>query len=168
MVPPTVVDFNIHFIQVGLLFVILGAVIFVIAFFRARHCSHDFADRHKEAQILDSGIKTQGQEGTRIYGRPFVTAGWTVVQVTVAVAVCELGLLGLIIRQVRFHSCVHGLYLLYCHRPKILQYLVHVSRMIICINYSIFSNFKVQPRATAKIQCKRKKISLLSGSKAAN
>ena len=29
-----------------------------------------------------------------------MTAGWTVVQVTVAVAVVELGLLGLIIRQV--------------------------------------------------------------------
>ena len=45
-------------------------------------------------------MKTQGQEGARIFGRPFVTAGWTVVQVTVAVAVVELGLLGLIIRQV--------------------------------------------------------------------
>jgi len=32
---------------------------------------------HKEAQILDSGIKTQasqGQEGGRIFGRPSVTA----------------------------------------------------------------------------------------------
>ena len=91
---------NILFLKVGLLFVILGAVLFVIAFFRARHSSHDFADRHKEAQILDSGIKTEGQDNTRIFGRPFVTAGWTVVQVTVAVAVVELGLLGLIIHQV--------------------------------------------------------------------
>ena len=83
---------------------------FVIAFLRARHSVHDFADRHKEAQLLDTGIKTEGQDNTRIFGRPFVTAGWTVVQVTVAVAVVELGLLGLIIRQVFtsffFYSCV--------------------------------------------------------------
>jgi len=84
---------------IGLLFVLLGAVLFIIAFLRARHSSHDFADRNKEAQMLDSGIKTEGQENTRIFGRPFVTAGWTVVQVTVAVAVVEIGLLGLIIRQ---------------------------------------------------------------------
>jgi hypothetical protein len=75
--------------------------LFIIAFFRARHSAHDFADRHKEARILDSGIQTQGQEGTRIYGRPFVTAGWTVVQVSVVVAAAELAMLALIIRRVR-------------------------------------------------------------------
>ena len=96
------------FYKVGLLFVILGAVLFVIAFLRARHSAHDFADRHKEAQILDSGIKTEGQDNTRIFGRPFVTAGWTVVQVTVAVAVVEFGLLGLIIRQVCDFSFIHA------------------------------------------------------------
>ena len=47
-----------------------------------------------------------------------MTAGWTVVQVTVAVAVVELGLLGLIIRQVCdfllcFHSCVMELFFVY-------------------------------------------------------
>jgi hypothetical protein len=115
-------------LTVGLLFVVLGAVLFVIAFFRARHSSHDFADRHKEAQILDSGIKTQGQEGARIFGRPFVTAGWTVVQVTVAVAVVELGLLGLIIRQVCvfFPFMCYGLFSLSCHRYKVLENLEHV------------------------------------------
>ena len=108
----SVIDFpTLFFLQVGLLFVILGAVLFIIAYLRARHSAHDFADRNKEAQILDSGIKTEGQDNTRIFGRPFVTAGWTVVQVTVAVAVVELGLLGLIIRQVPyfilfFHSSV--------------------------------------------------------------
>ena len=35
-----------------------------------------------------------------------MTAGWTVVQVTVAVAVVELGLLGLILRQVRVFSYI--------------------------------------------------------------
>ena len=88
------------FDTVGLLFAVLGVLLFVIAFFRARHSAHDFADRHKEAHILDSGIKTEGQEGTRIFGRPFVTAGWTVVQVSVVVAAAELGLVALIIRRV--------------------------------------------------------------------
>jgi hypothetical protein len=124
---------------VGLLFVVLGAVLFVIAFFRARHSAHDFADRHKEAQILDSGIKTQGQEGGRIFGRPFVTAGWTVVQVTVAVAVVELGLLGLIIRQVWFFSFMrNGLFSLSCRRPKVLENLVHVYDHL--YQYSIFNH----------------------------
>ena len=58
-------------------------------------------------------MKTQGQEGARIFGRPFVTAGWTVVQVTVAVAVVELGLLGLIIRQVCVSFMRHGLFSLF-------------------------------------------------------
>ena len=39
-----VIDFNSR--TVGLLFVVLGAVLFVIAFFRSRHSAHDFADRH--------------------------------------------------------------------------------------------------------------------------
>jgi len=85
--------------RIGLLFVVLGLLLFVIAFFRARHSAHDFADRHKEAHLLDSGIKTKGQEGTRIFGRPFVTAGWSVVQVTVVVAAIELGILVLIIQR---------------------------------------------------------------------
>ena len=88
------------FSTVGLLFAILAVLLFVIAYFRARHSAHDFADRDKEAYLLDSGIKTQGREGTRIFGRPFVTAGWSVVQVSVVVAAVELGLLVLIIRRV--------------------------------------------------------------------
>jgi cytochrome b subunit of formate dehydrogenase len=107
-------------------------VLFIIAFFRARHSAHDFADRNKEAQLLDSGIKTEGQDNTRIFGRPFVTAGWTVVQVTVAVAVVELALLGLIIRQVLsffFHSCHMDCSHLSCHRHNILE------SLCTCITY---------------------------------
>ncbi|KAF8154215.1 hypothetical protein B0H34DRAFT_81445 [Crassisporium funariophilum] len=77
----------------------LGGLLFVVAFFRSRHSTHDFADRHKEAQRLDPGLKTKGQEGTRIFGRPFVTAGWIVLQVTVVVAAVEIALLVLIIRH---------------------------------------------------------------------
>ena len=82
------------------------------------------------------------------------------VQVTVAVAVVELGLLGLIIRQV---SCLsplmrHGLFSLSCHRHKILENLAYVSRMIFCIiiqinQYSIIFSHR---GATEKFQCKQK------------
>ncbi|KAF8816936.1 hypothetical protein BYT27DRAFT_7205330 [Phlegmacium glaucopus] len=91
--------FDPTFHRIGLLFAVLGGALFVIAFFRARHSTHDFADRHKKAHILGSGIKTVGQESSRIFGRPFVTAGWSVLQVTVVVAAVELALLVLIIKR---------------------------------------------------------------------
>jgi len=72
---------------------------FVISYFRSRHSTHDFADRHKEAHKFDVCIKTKGQDGARIFGRPFVTAGWIVVQVTAVVAAAEIALLVLIIRH---------------------------------------------------------------------
>ena len=151
------IDFNHSFFcKVGLLFVILGAVLYIIAFFRARHSAHDFADRHKEAQILDSGIKTEGQDNTRIFGRPFVTAGWTVVQVTVAVAAVELGLLGLIIRQVSrffFHSCAMDFSHLSCHRHSILDNLCKCIAYDHLYQYS-FSKFNIKP--PKMIQCKKK------------
>lgn len=40
-----------------------------------------------------------GQEGGRIFGRPFVTAGWSVVQVSTVVLAVEVGLLVLILRH---------------------------------------------------------------------
>jgi hypothetical protein len=71
---------------------------FILAFLRARHSIHDFADRWKEEPKYQDAIKTVGQEGTRIFGRPFVTAGWIVVAVTLIVAAVEIGLLILILR----------------------------------------------------------------------
>ncbi|KAF8970668.1 hypothetical protein BDZ97DRAFT_1936991 [Flammula alnicola] len=91
--------FEPDFRRIGLLFAILGVLLFIVAFFRSRHSRHDFADRHKEAHSVDPGIKTVGQEGSRVFGRPFVTAGWVIVQVTIVVAAVELALLALIIRH---------------------------------------------------------------------
>ncbi|KAF9481642.1 hypothetical protein BDN70DRAFT_876126 [Pholiota conissans] len=91
--------FERNFHKIGLLFAILSGLLFIIAFFRSRHSAHDFADRHKESRLLDVAIQTKGQEGTRIFGRPFVTAGWMVVQVAVVVAAVEIALLVLIIRH---------------------------------------------------------------------
>jgi hypothetical protein len=62
---------------------------------RSRHSRHDFADRDKEDS---SCLSTVGQEGQRVFGRPFVTAGWVVIGVSAAVAVVEVALLVLVLR----------------------------------------------------------------------
>ncbi|KAJ2914007.1 hypothetical protein MD484_g6400, partial [Candolleomyces efflorescens] len=85
-------------LAVGLLFAILGALLFIIAFFRARISTHDFADRHKEAVLIDRAVQTVGQSRNRIFGRPFVTAGWSVLQVAAVVGAVEVALLVLILK----------------------------------------------------------------------
>jgi hypothetical protein len=83
---------------VGILFAVLGALMFILAFLRARHSRHDFADRWKEQPKYQHAMTTVGQNGTRIFGRPFVTAGWIVLGVTCVVAAVEIGLLVLVFR----------------------------------------------------------------------
>lgn len=77
----------------------MSALLFVIAYLRSRHSTHDFADRHKDWREIDICIKTKGQESGRIFGRPFITAGWPVVEVALVVALAEIALLGLIINH---------------------------------------------------------------------
>ncbi|KAJ3538841.1 hypothetical protein NMY22_g5000 [Coprinellus aureogranulatus] len=91
--------FDKAFHRIGLLFAVLGGLLFIISFFRARQSNHDFADRHKEAAFLDSAIPTVGQDNGRIFGRPFVTAGWSVLQVAVVVGAVEIALLVLILNH---------------------------------------------------------------------
>lgn len=80
---------------VGLLYTILACLLFIVSFFRSRHSRHDFADVHRDANV--SAIKTRGQTGKRTFGRPFVTAGWIVLAVTVVVATVEIALLVLVL-----------------------------------------------------------------------
>lgn len=82
-------------ITVGILYAVLAGLLFIVSFFRARHSRHDFADRDKE-EAQARMIKTKGQDGKRIFGRPFVTAGWIVVAVSALVAAVEICLLALI------------------------------------------------------------------------
>lgn len=84
-------------LEVGILFAVLGALLFILAFLRARHSNHDFPDRWRTEAPHEPGLKTVGQEGTRIFGRPFVTAGWIVLAVTCVVATVEIGLLILVL-----------------------------------------------------------------------
>ncbi|KIY67624.1 hypothetical protein CYLTODRAFT_490460 [Cylindrobasidium torrendii FP15055 ss-10] len=136
--------FDRRFYKIGLIFLILSALLFLIAYLRSRHSNHDFADqaemltpelveeeqpeertqdtRSDEGQSStatrtlspdaseesDSSasptrrrqevIQTKGQENTRVFGRPFVTAGWIVIAVTGVVAATEIGILILIFK----------------------------------------------------------------------
>jgi hypothetical protein len=83
---------------VGLLFAALAGLLFSMAFLRSQHSQHDFADMNKEESSWQPAIVTVGTEGTQIFGRPFVTAGWVVVGVSLAVATIEIALLELVLR----------------------------------------------------------------------
>lgn len=84
---------------VGLLYAVLAGLLFVCAFLRARHSQHDFADTDRDIdQLQEDAIPTKGQEHKQVFGRPFVTAGWIVMTVTVVVAAMEIALLVLILR----------------------------------------------------------------------
>ncbi|KZT23001.1 hypothetical protein NEOLEDRAFT_1070352, partial [Neolentinus lepideus HHB14362 ss-1] len=107
--------FDRRFYKIGLLYTILSVLLFVISFMRARHSRHDFADNHIDcvdlAELPSKGdevsgpaptrhcaIFTRGQENKRIYGRPFVTAGWIVLAVAAVVAAVEIGLFILVLQ----------------------------------------------------------------------
>jgi len=89
--------FDTRFSRIGLLFSVLSGMLYVFAFVRARHSRHDFADRDKEGPSYQPALSTVGQEDERVFGRPFVTAGWVVVGVSVVVASVEVALLVLVL-----------------------------------------------------------------------
>ena len=66
----------------------------VTAYLRRRHSNRDFSDQARAAfQSLNPLPVT-----ARVWGRPFTTAGWTVVQVTVIVVSVHIVLLVLLLR----------------------------------------------------------------------
>ena len=76
----------------------MAALLSIVAYFRSRHSQHDFADSWAHPlPPLNTVVKTAGQEGTRIFGRPFVTAGWIVVAFAAIVLVVEVALLVLVL-----------------------------------------------------------------------
>ena len=78
---------------------ILSVLLLGLAYVRARHSRHDFADRSAEemAALYRQAIPTKGQEQAREFGRPFTTAGVDVLTVAVIVFAVEVALLVLII-----------------------------------------------------------------------
>lgn len=67
----------------------------MLAFVRQRHAMHGFADRYRE-ENSERIVRTVGQTGKQVYGRPFVTAGWIVIAVTIVVASVEISFLVLV------------------------------------------------------------------------
>ncbi|EJF60169.1 hypothetical protein BD309DRAFT_973852 [Dichomitus squalens] len=90
--------FDRRFYKIGVLYTASAGMIFVIAFIRQRHSRHDFADKYKNPAACGSAIKTVGQTGKRVFGRPFVTAGWIVALLSLVVFAVEVSLLVLIFR----------------------------------------------------------------------
>ncbi|KAF9261995.1 hypothetical protein L218DRAFT_929910 [Marasmius fiardii PR-910] len=92
--------FDTRFYRIGLIFAILGALLLLISFTRDRHSRHDFADpRANEEEEEETPIPNfSSTPPARIFGRPFVTAGWIVIAVTSVVLVAEIGLMVLIIK----------------------------------------------------------------------
>ncbi|KAG6377711.1 hypothetical protein JVT61DRAFT_14482 [Boletus reticuloceps] len=86
--------------QVGILFLVLSALLFGVAYVRARHSRHDFADRSpgEMAALYRQAIPTKGQEQAREFGRPFVTAGLDALVVALIVFAVEVVLLVLILQ----------------------------------------------------------------------
>lgn len=73
---------------VGLLYIILSILLFIIGYIRSISSRHDFADEHRPADSTS---------GERVFGRPFVTAGWNVVAISLLVAVVEMVLLAFVL-----------------------------------------------------------------------
>ncbi|RPD60682.1 hypothetical protein L226DRAFT_505208 [Lentinus tigrinus ALCF2SS1-7] len=90
--------FDRRFFRIGILYTVMAGLLFIIAFFRQRHSRHDFADKYRNIAAYENAIKTVGQTGKRIFGRPFVTAGWIVALLSVVVFSVEIGLLVLIFK----------------------------------------------------------------------
>ncbi|KAI0772445.1 hypothetical protein BD413DRAFT_43154 [Trametes elegans] len=88
--------FDRRFFKIGILYTALAGMLFILAFFRQRHSRHDFADHHLHGTGYDNVVKTVGQTGKRIFGRPFVTAGWIVAILSLVVFAVEICLLVLI------------------------------------------------------------------------
>ncbi|RPD77242.1 hypothetical protein L226DRAFT_533250 [Lentinus tigrinus ALCF2SS1-7] len=90
--------FDRRFFRIGILYTVMAGLIFVVAFFRQRHSRHDFADKYRNLAAYENAIKTVGQTGKRIFGRPFVTAGWIVALLSLIVFSVEISLLVLIFK----------------------------------------------------------------------
>ncbi|KAI0947350.1 hypothetical protein AcW1_007594 [Taiwanofungus camphoratus] len=87
--------FDKRFRRIGIIYTVLAAVFYVLAFVRQRHAMHGFADRYRE-ENSERIVRTVGQTGKQVYGRPFVTAGWIVIAVTIVVASVEISFLVLV------------------------------------------------------------------------
>ena len=79
---------------VGLIYIALASLLLITAYIRRRHSNRDFSD---QARTALEALHPQPSPA-RVWGRPFATAGWIVVQVTTIVASVQVVLLVLLLR----------------------------------------------------------------------
>ncbi|KAH7911292.1 hypothetical protein BJ138DRAFT_1151046 [Hygrophoropsis aurantiaca] len=91
--------FDPQFYRIGILYLVLSALLYIVSYFRGRHSRHDFADQSEHKELYQNAIPTVGQEDRRQYGRPFITAGLNVVSVAAIVIAVEIALLVLVLRM---------------------------------------------------------------------
>jgi len=96
--------FDKRFYRIGLLYVILAVLLFILSIVRRRHSRHDFSDIYADSGRFDGehavnqGDDRKPSQHKRIFGRPFVTAGWVVVILTGVVALVEITLLVFVVQ----------------------------------------------------------------------
>ncbi|CCA71289.1 hypothetical protein PIIN_05228 [Serendipita indica DSM 11827] len=81
--------FDRRFYRIGLLYAVLGALLYFSALARRRHSNHDFADPPTQDEVHSIGV---AQGSHRVFGRPFRTAGNIVLVVSVLVASMQITL----------------------------------------------------------------------------
>ena len=85
----------------GLLFGILALFLFAVSIVRSMHSKQAISSREPLATAHTSHandrakiiLMTPGQSTARNFGKPFVTAGWIVVAVTIGVAAIEISMI---------------------------------------------------------------------------
>jgi hypothetical protein len=93
---------------VGFLYVTLAVTLAVTSYARSYYSDEDFADHavppNAREPTLDTGRERSAAVAStissrRVFGRPFVTAGWIVVVVTIVVLSIEFSILYLILHM---------------------------------------------------------------------
>ncbi|KAG8755787.1 hypothetical protein FRC14_003668 [Serendipita sp. 396] len=84
--------FDRRFNRIGLLFAVLGVLLYICALERRKHSNLDFSDQEAPEEARNS----TGSNGRRIFGRPFRTAGNIVLLVSLLVAGVHITLFSLL------------------------------------------------------------------------
>ena len=69
---------------------VLASVLFVVAYVRSHHSRQGIASWKRPEGASPGVVVTVGTEGMRVFGRPFVTAGWIVIGVSAVVGLAEI------------------------------------------------------------------------------
>ncbi|EIW76643.1 hypothetical protein CONPUDRAFT_84609 [Coniophora puteana RWD-64-598 SS2] len=89
--------FDMRFYKIGILYLVLSAFLFLFEYIRGASARHAFSDSSEsDAKLWELAQPTKGQENAREFGKPFVTAGASVLIVAGLVAATEICVIVLI------------------------------------------------------------------------